>query len=238
MKSNVSHHLSGLCRLGFVLGSVAGLIACDDHQSKPLPDTAKTLAQDGVVISAANESYDTRNAKSLTQTATYNALRVEPNVDPKPVPDYAKSYVGRYLTQIDCDGRFAPCTEGKSVFILTLLPDGTVHRSIVHYGKVFVNNSRRVQTESNVTYRKDRWTINPEQTELIVDHKEGAKFYYMIKSPSGHESGKIYDEKNGQTSNYLIRVILHLLKRMSWSKILNLKSLNKSDKVSKEFKTA
>lgn len=197
MKSNVSHHLSGLCRLGFVLGSVAGLIACDDHQSKPLPDTTKTLAQDGVVISAANESYDTRNAKSLTQTATYNALPVEPNVDPKPVPDYAKSYVGRYLTQIDCDGRFAPCTEGKSVFILTLLPDGTVHRSIVHYGKVFVNNSRRVQTESNVTYRKDRWTINPEQTELVVDRKEGAKFYYMIKSPTHLVMNleKIYDEK-------------------------------------------
>ena len=23
-----------------------------------------------------------------------------------------------------------------------------------------------------MTYRKDRWTINPEQTELIVDRKE------------------------------------------------------------------
>ena len=83
------------------------------------------------------------------------------------------------------------------MFILTLLPDGTVHRSIVHYGKVFVNNSRRVQTESNVTYRKDRWTINPEQTELVVDRKEGAKFYYMIKSPTHLVMNleKIYDEK-------------------------------------------
>ena len=83
------------------------------------------------------------------------------------------------------------------MFILTLLPDGTVHRSIVHYGKVFVNNSRRVQTESNMTYRKDRWTINPEQTELIVDRKEGAKFYYTIKSPTHLVMNleKIYDEK-------------------------------------------
>ena len=197
MKSNISCHLHGLCGLGLVLGSVTGLIACDKHESKPLTDPAKPVAQEGVVVSAANENYEGRGVKSLTQTATYNALPVEPNINPKPVPDYAQDFVGRYHVQIDCDGRFAPCTEGKAVFILTLLPDGTLHRSIVHYGKVFVNNSRHAQSDSNVSYRKDRWSVNPERTELVVDRKEGAKFYYTIKSPTRLVMNleKIYDEK-------------------------------------------
>ncbi len=71
------------------------------------------------------------------------------------IPEYAprtldireQQFIGRYRTQIQCDGYFFPCETGKADFILNFLPDGTVHRSIVRLGKVFrKNNALAFQT--------------------------------------------------------------------------------------------
>lgn len=194
MKLDVSRcTLSSFFKCSLVLGSMGILQACDQRQVKPEQES-QTTSEEGVKISAANVV--TVSAKSLTQVAGQATLPVDADLNPVTVPDDAKAFIGRYHTEIDCDGRFAPCTEGKAEFILTLMPDGTVHRSILQYGKVFIDNTKN-STAHNITYRKDRWFINPERTDVVVNRKEGASFYYKIKD-SNHlvmNLEKIYSEK-------------------------------------------
>lgn len=199
MKLDVSScTLSSFFKFGLMLGGMGMLQACDRHQVKPEQELQAESGQEGVKISAANAQPDVVpvSAKSLTQVAGQATLRAETESNLAVVPDYAKDFIGRYYTEIDCDGNFAPCNEGKAEFILTLMPDGTVHRSILQYGKVFIDNAKS-STASNITYRKDRWFINPERTEVVVSRKEGANFYYTIKD-SNHlvmNLDKIYSEK-------------------------------------------
>lgn len=200
MKLDVSScTLSSFFKFGLMLGGVGILQACDQHQVKPeQEDQQEAVEEEGVKVSAANTTAGVVavSAKSLTQAVGLAAVPVEADLNPTTVPDYAKTFIGRYHTEIDCDGRFAPCTEGKAEYILALLPDGTVHRSIFQYGKVFIDNAKS-STASNTTYRKDRWSINPERTELVINRKEGASFYYTIKD-SNHlvmNLDKIYSEK-------------------------------------------
>jgi hypothetical protein len=182
MKLNVSPYtLRILCSLGFLLVSGAGLTGCDYQQARPLADTSASFEEEGP-LAQIDRGDNSQQANSLTQNAIRTTFPAEAEIAAVPVPDYALDFVGRYHTQIDCDGHFAPCTEGKAEFILTLLPDGTLHRSIVQYGKVFNDNARQVHANSNMTYRKERWSINPQRTELVVVRKEGAKFYYTIKN--------------------------------------------------------
>lgn len=94
------------------------------------------------------------------------------------MPLYAKDFVGLYRAHIECDGGFVPCKHGTAEFILNLLSDGTVHRSIIHFGRVFVE--KLLSDDSNTNYRKDQWRVNPEQTELLVHRQEGVVFYYKI----------------------------------------------------------
>ncbi|WP_244783103.1 hypothetical protein [Acinetobacter sp. F-1] len=198
MKLDVSScTLSSFFKFGLMLGGMGILQACDQQQVKPEQESQAT-SEEGVKISAANTKADvvTVSAKSLTQVAGQATLPAEADLNPATVPEDAKAFIGRYHTEIDCDGRFAPCTEGKAEFILTLMPDGTVHRSILQYGKVFIDNTKN-STAHNITYRKDRWFINPERTEVVVSRKEGASFYYTIKD-SNHlvmNLDKIYSEK-------------------------------------------
>lgn len=198
MKLDVSRcTLSSFFKCSLVLGSVVILQACDQQQVKPEQESQAT-SEEGVKISTANTKADvvTVSAKSLTQVAGQATVPVEADLNPATVPEDAKVFIGRYHTEIDCDGRFAPCTEGKAEFILTLMPDGTVHCSILQYGKVFIDNTKS-STAHNITYRKDRWFINPERTDVVVNRKEGASFYYKIKD-SNHlvmNLEKIYSEK-------------------------------------------
>ena len=139
MKLDVSRcTLSSFFKCSLVLGSIVILQACDQQQVKPEQES-QAASEEGVKISAANTKADvvTVSAKSLTQVAGQATLPAEADLNPATVPEDAKAFIGRYHTEIDCDGRFAPCTEGKAEFILTLMPDGTVHRSILQYGKVF-----------------------------------------------------------------------------------------------------
>lgn len=183
MKSIVSvYAFNTLSRLGLVFAGIAGLLACDRHQVQPMQEIGGSEQASGISITAANTvPTEPVVAKSLTQIASQTNFRAETAGESQPVPEYAQDFVGRYCAKIQCDGRFVPCLEGTAEFILTLLADGTVHRSIVQHGKIFIDNSKN-SDDGNITYRKDRWIVNPERTELIIQRKEGASFYYIIKN--------------------------------------------------------
>ncbi|WP_216935150.1 MULTISPECIES: hypothetical protein [unclassified Acinetobacter] len=189
--------LSRFLKCSLVLGSMGILPACHQQQVKPEQES-QAVSEEGVKISAANTTADVvaSSAKSLTQVAAQARLPLETDLNPPTVPDDAKKFIGRYHTEIECDGRFAPCSEGTAKFILTLLPDGTVHRSILQYGKVFIDNTKNTSA-NNITYRKERWFINPERTEVVVNRREGASFYYTIKDANHLVMNleKIYSEK-------------------------------------------
>lgn len=88
------------------------------------------------------------------------------------------SYVGRYHVQISCQDAFVQCSEGAAEYILTLAEDGSAYRSIVYTGKLF---SEKMAEERNIrTYRRDTWSVNIENSELVVHLEEGAEFYYQV----------------------------------------------------------
>ena len=62
------------------------------------------------------------SAKSLTQVAGQATLRAETESNLAVVPDYAKDFIGRYYTEIDCDGNFAPCNELATVEVDLQIP--------------------------------------------------------------------------------------------------------------------
>jgi hypothetical protein len=87
-------------------------------------------------------------------------------------------YIGRYHVQISCKDDFVQCSEGSAEYILTLVADGSAYRSIIYTGKLFsekMAEDRRIRT-----YRRDTWSVNPGNAELVVHLEEGAKFYYQV----------------------------------------------------------
>lgn len=51
----------------------------------------------------------------------------------------------------------------------------------MQYGKVFTEKS--MPKFDNANYRRDTWSVNLDENELIVHRKEGVNFYYQIKDP-------------------------------------------------------
>lgn len=70
-----------------------------------------------------------------------------------PVPAYARNFIGRYHANIPCEDDFVACEKGTAEFILNLLPDGTVHRSIIHYGKIFADRNATAGSDGAVPRR-------------------------------------------------------------------------------------
>lgn len=145
-----------------------------EAQKAPASDAASA-----VKVSEAPVSEAAVHGQRLTEVAGQATLATQqPNLD-NPLPEQAKVYAGRYHASIPCDDGFIPCKEGTAEFILNLLPDGTVHRSIIHYGKIFAD--KPVTQEGNTTYRKDMWSLDEANHEIIVHRKEGVIFYYHIQ---------------------------------------------------------
>jgi hypothetical protein len=84
----------------------------------------------------------------------------------------AKAYVGRYTVRMDCSDRFARCTEGQADLIVTLLEDGTARRSIVHTGNV--------SFDANWYYRKDYWSYDEINHQIVLHRDTGVEFFYNI----------------------------------------------------------
>lgn len=182
MKFEIDQQLKGYpCRFIILSVCIIALSGCDSQSNQRLKQMKDVESQhEGVSVSGANNIHSEKSeSKKLLEAASKTNLPMPIPDHVAPVPDYAIDFVGRYYANVDCNDGFAPCKEGTAEFILTLLADGTVYRSILQHGKVFTFKNEK-QTNAN-TYQKDRWAINPERTELIVYRKEGVNIYYDIK---------------------------------------------------------
>lgn len=86
--------------------------------------------------------------------------------------DEAKLLVGRYHVRLSCEDPIALCKEGEADFIVNLLPDGYVRRTIVYLGSVSPIDEGQ--------YRQDQWTFDAKRQEVVVHLVEGAKFYLEL----------------------------------------------------------
>ncbi len=154
------------------------LLAGCSQQAAPPPQEQPAPQPAAVSVADANSRMPAQERHPKTADAA-GSRHAAPG---SPVPAYARNFIGRYHANIPCEDDFVSCEQGAAEFILNLLPDGTVHRSIIHYGKVFTD--RNAAAGGDGAYRKDTWTVNPEQTELTVHRKEGVNFYYRIEDPN------------------------------------------------------
>ena len=159
-------------RWGLVFIALVGMMACDSS------GVVENFSQNP---NKSPQSLETEQAKTLIEIAGQATLPAMTHARKSPIKPYEKPFVGRYHAHIPCDDNFVPCTAGTAEYILNLSADGSVHRSIVQFGKVFAENT---QTDSrNANYRRDTWSINLEKTELVVHRKDGVNFYYDIQDP-------------------------------------------------------
>lgn len=159
-------------RWGLVFIALVGMMACDSS------GVVENFSQNP---NKSPQSLEAEQAKTLIEIAGQATLPAMIHARKSPIKAYEKPFVGRYHAHIPCDDHFVPCTAGTAEYILNLSADGSVHRSIVQFGKVFAENT---QTDSrNANYRRDTWSINVEKTELVVHRKDGVNFYYDIQDP-------------------------------------------------------
>lgn len=86
-------------------------------------------------------------------------------------------YVGRYSTKIPCKDAFARCEKGQAEYILSLLADGTAHRTVVNLGRMY---SDKAQKNGEPFYRQDTWSYDEEHGEIVIHFVEGHNFYYKV----------------------------------------------------------
>lgn len=159
-------------RWGLVFIALVGVMACDSS------GVVENFSQNP---NKSPQSLEAEQAKTLIEIAGQATLPATTHARKSPIKPYEKPFVGRYHAHIPCDDNFVPCTAGTAEYILNLSADGSVHRSIVQFGKVFAENT---QTDSRIAnYRRDTWSINVEKTELVVHRKHGVNFYYDIQDP-------------------------------------------------------
>lgn len=163
-------HLGFYFRWSLILIGLGGVTACDFRQEPRDIHPPSNELQKLKEIEQAN---------TLTQVAGRATIPEDTIKTSSPIQSYEKPFVGRYHAKILCSDDFMPCTEGTAEYILNLGEDGSVHRSIVQYGKIFTEKTR--PEFSNANYRRDSWSVNPAEAELIVHRKEGVDIYYQIK---------------------------------------------------------
>jgi hypothetical protein len=161
---------------GVLLGClcVSLILAACSRSTPPNADQTTLSAVEGQPASAAPQS-----GKKLTELAGQASMPNEAaSTVQQDLADEQALYVGRYHVKISCKDNFVQCSEGSAEYILTLAADGSAYRSIVYTGKLF---SEKLAEDSNIrTYRRDTWSVNPEDSELVVHLEEGAEFYYRV----------------------------------------------------------
>ncbi|TCB35789.1 hypothetical protein E0H82_07340 [Acinetobacter sp. ANC 4910] len=162
---------------GALLGCLyLSLILAACSPTPPNADQTTLSADEGQPASAARQP---QSGKKLTELAGQASMPNEAaSTVQQDLADEQALYVGRYHVKISCKDDFVQCSEGSAEYILTLAADGSAYRSIVYTGKLF---SEKLAEDSNIrTYRRDTWSVNPEDSELVVHLEEGAEFYYRV----------------------------------------------------------
>jgi hypothetical protein len=88
------------------------------------------------------------------------------------VPDQALAYVGRYKVVMSCQDQFVHCKEGNADFIISLLEDGTAHRTIMYLGSITFASEQQ--------YRQDTWSYHANTHQIILHRASGVEFFYDI----------------------------------------------------------
>lgn len=163
--------------VGVLLGCLCiGLVvAACSRSTTPSNDQVPSSAEE----LPASVVHVPQSGKKLTEVAGQASMPNEAasRVQQDSVDEQAP-YVGRYHVKISCKDEFVQCSEGAAEYILTLVADGSAYRSIVYTGKLF---SEKMAEDSKIrTYRRDTWSVNPEDSELVVHLEEGAEFYYRV----------------------------------------------------------
>ncbi len=159
-----------------------GLTACSpsQHQETATGDNA------GQNNTESTLRQDAENAHKLTDVAGKASVPMdEGRVSGRDIKAYEQPLAGRYMGRMSCQDDFARCDKGSAEYILNLLPDGTAHRTIIHYGKIVADAQNETINNSAINYRKDSWFVNETEQEVVVHLVEGANFYFKI-DPSGN----------------------------------------------------
>lgn len=110
--------------------------------------------------------------QKLRQIATQVVPPARNRESTRQVAPQALPYIGRYKVVMSCEDRFAHCEQGTADFMISLLDDGTAHRSIIHLG--------RITFDSENKYRKDAWSYDADTHQIILHRASGVEFFYDI----------------------------------------------------------
>ena len=149
------------------------LVGCDSHDDSTL---FHQQSLDSLEVSPSFAIQE--QGQTLSDMALQIALPKPSHLNVKKVTEREMPFVGRYHARISCDEYFVHCDQGSVEFILNLLPDGTAHRSIVRYGRIYYDTS--TSDDHNKVYRRDTWSMSEEGKEIVVHFGEGVDFYYVI----------------------------------------------------------
>ena len=156
-----------------------GLNACDSqrppHEQLMSSETASNPAQATPSLPATVDGH------KLTEVAGQATLPKQNSSNVAVVDQlntYELQFVGRYHTQMACEDSFVDCKQGDAEYILNLLPDGTAHRIVMHYGKVYSENGSQ---QKHRYYRVATWAVNRAEKELVVYPQGGNPIYYDIE---------------------------------------------------------
>ena len=151
------------------------LVACS--RSSTSADEQSASSAEEQAASVVNPSQSGKKLTELAGQASMPDNEAASTVQQDSADEKAP-YIGRYHVQISCKDEFVQCSEGAAEYILTLAADGSAYRSIVYTGKLF--SEKMVEDRNIRTYRRDTWSVNPENAELVVHLEEGANFYYRV----------------------------------------------------------
>ena len=146
--------------LGMLLVSV---FACDSQYSTDHPIIDELLR---------NEIEQQVEGQKLRQIASEVVMPNRTRVSNTQVPEQARPYIGRYKVVMRCEDPVVKCEQGTADFILSLLEDGTAHRSIIYLGTI--------SFPSEEQHRQDIWVYQPSNHQIVLKRANGVEFFYDI----------------------------------------------------------
>ena len=176
--------------------AVLMIAASNHHVLEPLLTTTNQSTHSDQSNSAFSHTIQNNNVNSGL-TAEFQAIH--PTIPPNlktindlnlgshrvAVPSSVSSVVrvkaptGRYIQHLRCMST-ACVVPGDADFIMTFMPDGTVHRLLIQKGKMSIH---RDYTHSRApTASLDQWTWDAERQQIRIDTTQGQQFFYQVNA--------------------------------------------------------
>ena len=155
-----------MCQMIAVLLISAVLTACHDQSSIEEPERNKDA------IASSELDAEQGEGVSLTKLVAQPGGIYSDGHTATELSEKAKQLVGRYYLRMSCEDPLALCSKGGADFIVNLLEDGRVRRTIVYLGNVSPIDDRQ--------YRQDQWSYDDTSNTIIIHLPEGADLYIRI----------------------------------------------------------